>query len=205
MTMTDHAHIGDPCTKCATPHDDVAPGRCLGFALTTTYRELASLRDGLKAHEDAATKETARLKAEITSRQAVINQSEAGIDAAKIALAKAVIFVRGEYSKAGDERGGARSDAIRQLATGQPVRQTYGDLWRVAFGTKNYDRWSGQRCDCEYGMGPSHGYICFQIGLHGDVRKRDLKALTEAETEAAIYYLTHLEVVQAAEKMAASA
>jgi len=172
------------------------------FSLTQTYRELAELRATLKSHDEAAKQQTATLTADIAARQAIVNQSEAGLDAEKIALAKTVIFVRGEYAKAGEERASAKADAIRQLATGEPIRQTYGDLWLVAFGTKNYDRWSGQRCDCTYGMGPSHGYICFQIGLHSDVRKRDPKALTEAETEAAIYYLTHLDRIQEADAAA---
>jgi hypothetical protein len=28
----DKAHFGDPCEKCGLPHDDVAPGPCLGSA-----------------------------------------------------------------------------------------------------------------------------------------------------------------------------
>ena len=96
----------------------------------------------------------------------------------------------------------ARADAIKQLASGKPVREHYGDLWRVFFGTKNYDQWSGQRCDCEYGCGPRHGSICFRIGLTDAARKRRQADLSADEVEAAIYYLVNLERVQEAERVA---
>ena len=200
----DQSHFGDPCIHCDTPHDDVAPGPCTGVSLTRTHRELAELLSSLKAHEEASAKESARLKGEIAKRRAVVNQVEAGLDAEKIALARTVLRVT-DYSRGGSEKASARADAIRQLATGEPIRQFYGDLWHVAFGTKNYDRWDGQRCDVEYGYGPCHGSICFSIGLLPEVRQREPKALTPAETEAAIYYLTHLERIQAAEKAAMGA
>lgn len=28
-----HAHLGDPCIYCGTPHDEVAVGDCLGFEI----------------------------------------------------------------------------------------------------------------------------------------------------------------------------
>jgi len=195
----EQAHFGDPCIYCAVPHDEVAIGPCAGGTLTQTYRELSELRVALQAHEENSAKELARLKREIAIRQTAINQSEAGLDIDKIALARTVLRVT-DYSKGGAEKASARADAIRQLATGEPIRQFYGDLWHVAFATKNYDRWSGQRCDMEYGYGPRHGSICFSIGLLPEVRKRDPKILTPAETEAAIYYLTHLERIQEAER-----
>ncbi len=77
---------------------------------------------------------------------------------------------------------------------GQPLRSPYGDLHREYFGAKDYDHWVSQRCDCEYGMGPRHGHIVFAIGLRREVRGHDL---TPTRREAAVYYLVHLEAIQA--------
>lgn len=173
--------------------------------LTKAYQELYAHRAALKAHIETAEAEKKRLCAEVEKASLAIQMSEAGIDQDLIAAAKAVITVYGDFSRAGEDRHSVRADAIRQIVTGQPIRETYGDLWRVAFGTKNYDRWSGQRCDCEYGYGPSHGSICFSIGLHPEVRKREEKTLTADEMEAVIYYLTNLERVQEAERTAKAA
>lgn len=173
-------------------------------SLATTASELFSLKASLAAHEDAAAKETARLTAEIQKRQAVLNQAEAGLDTTKIALAETLLRVT-DYSRGGSERNGARMDAIQQLSTGVPVRQTYGDLWHVRFATKNYDRWSGQRCDSSYGMGPRHGSICFEIGLTPAARARPQSDLGAEEVEAAVYYLVNLERIQEARKAAVTA
>lgn len=37
-------------------------------------------------------------------------------------------------------------------------------LMKHYLGIKNYAHFGDQRCDCEYGMGPSHGHIVFSIG-----------------------------------------
>lgn len=174
-------------------------------SLTQTASEMHSLSAELKAHQEAAATEEKRLRSEITKRQTVLSLASEGIDYQKVAFAKTIIGVMGEYERGGKERASVLSDAIRQLSTGDPIRLHYGDLWCVQFGTKNYDQWSGQRCDCEYGMGPMHGSLVFGVGLLPDIRKRDPKALTPEETEAAIYYLVNLERIQAAEKSAREA
>lgn len=50
-------------------------------------------------------------------------------------------------------------EAIRQLQT-NPT----GSLVRGYLGVKNYASFGDQRCDCQYGQGPSHGSIVFRIG-----------------------------------------
>lgn len=158
--------------------------------LTKTVSELAILRQQLKDHQEAASKETARLTAEIAARQTILNSVEAGLDADKIGLAKSVLKVSGLYIKAGEDRAGVIHDAIQWLATGKCA--AYRGLDGADFGTKSYDRWHGQRSDHEWG-GPKHGSIIFQVGLKDRSRK-----LTDAETEAAIYYLLNLERAQTA-------
>ena len=167
--------------------------------LTTAVREMHDLKSALAAHLEASKAEEARLRGEIRHRAEILDMSASGIDLEKVALAKTIVYVRGTYARGGDERASVIADAVKQLATGAPIRAVYGDLWRVAFGTKSYDRWHGQRTDCEYGLGPRHGSIIFQVGLVEGVRNnRTHSDLTPEEIEAAIYYLTNLERVQAA-------
>lgn len=167
-------------------------------ALATAAREMHEMMAALSAHETAAAAEASRLKEEIRKRREVLNFAQDGIDHAKVALAKSIIEVRGQYSRGGADRASCVSDAIKQVATGKPLG-AYVDLLRQFFGTKNYDRWIGQRCDCEYGYGPRHGSIVFAIGFTAAVRKREPFELTDDEAEAAIYYLVNLERIQAAE------
>lgn len=174
--------------------------------LTTAARELHELGAALAAHIEQSKREEAALREEIRKRREILDMSASGIDLEKVALAKTILSVSGTYAKGGDERASVKADAIKQLATGIPIREIYGDLWRVAFGTKSYDRWHGQRCDCEYGMGPRHGSLIFQIGLRDSVRKtRKHSDLTPEEIEAAIYFLTNIERIQAAEADAKAA
>ena len=187
------SHLGDPCIHCGVAHNDIAPGDCPSSAgLAATMRNIYHLSKILAEHEDYAAKVSANLKDRIAEYRTIASRVEAGLDVAKIALAETVVMAS-DYSKGGEERASARADAIQQFSTGKPVGP-YKDLRREFFGTKNYDRWSGQRCDCEYGMGPRHGSICFQIGMKKDVRQRDL---THEEREAAVYYLVNLEAIQA--------
>lgn len=71
------------------------------------------------------------------------------------------------------------------------------EMKRHYFGLKDYDRWSHQREDHEYGSGPRHGSIVFRIGLTDDARKQD--GLTLQQRDDAIYYLRNLERIQKAE------
>lgn len=164
--------------------------------LTTTVAELSALRQQLADHEAAAKAEDARLRAEIAKRQTVLNNVGAGLDNEKVELARSVIKVYGLYADAGSDRGSVIRDAVDWLATGKCA--AYRGLDGADFGTKNYDRWRGQRSDHEWG-GPRHGSVCFSVGLVD--RKRDL---TAEEREAAIYYLLRLERVQAAALAAAA-
>lgn len=168
--------------------------------LTIAARELHGLNDALAAHLKAAKHEEERLRNEIRKRQEILKLTEAGIDFEKVKLARTVIYA-GDYSQGGTDRASCVSDAIKQLSTGMKVGCS--GLWYEYFGTKNYDRWNGQRSDHSYGYGPRHGSICFAIGLNHEVRGRDPKVLTDEETEAAIYFLLNLERIQAVEKDAA--
>lgn len=172
--------------------------------LTTAAQEMYQLRKDLEQHIASAKAREDELRGQIKQRANVLASAEQGLDLEKVRLAKTVVYVNGSYDRAGDDRASVIHDAIRQLATGEPIRQFYGDLWSHYFGTKNYDRWSGQRSDHQYGYGPGHGSIVFRVGVIEDVRKTRTQAdLTAEEVEAAIYYLTNIKRVQDAEAAAA--
>jgi hypothetical protein len=169
-------------------------------SLLIALREIGALTSQLADHEAAAKKKTAELSAAIAERRTFIARTEAGLDLDKIAMAETVVFAS-DYSYGGDERDSARQDAIKWFAGTLDTRNGYADLRQVYFGTKNYDRWRGQRSDHSYGMGPRHGGTCFRIELMDAARKRDL---TDEEKEAAIYYLLHLEAIQKSRVSAAA-
>lgn len=46
-------------------------------------------------------------------------------------------------------------------------------LRKERLGYKNYEAFGDQRCDCEYGYGPRHGYIVFSIGRSTDYNEKE--------------------------------
>lgn len=171
--------------------------------LTTAYRERDAACAELKQLRENTERQDALLRGKISGYNQRIKAATEGLNTDKIALAKTIVYVRGSYAKAGEERGTALVRAIEQFTSGKPIRQGYEDLWCTYFGTKDYDRWHGQYSPHTYGYGPSHGSIIFQIGVLDGVRKaRKQEDLTPEEIEAVVYYLTVLERVQAIEAQA---
>jgi hypothetical protein len=156
----------------------------------------AQLGEETKRHEAAAK----ALRAELLATETSVQMASAGIDEALVARARLVIDIGGSYAKGGTDRASEREEAIAAIvAGGEKMRHDY-------FGTKNYDRWSGQGAHHSYGMGPRHGSMCFTIGLTSDVRKRPVGSmLTEEDMDAAVYYLRNLEKIEAAKTVALAA
>ena len=108
----------------------------------------------------------------------------------QISLAKSVIRLVGPVSESAE---GAFDAALAAIAEGgQKLRSVY-------IGAKRYSGYH-QRCDCQYGFGPSHGSIVFAVELMPDVRDRacwpepgatlpDEQPLTQVERDAAVAYL----------------
>ena len=117
-----------------------------------------------------------------------------GLDRHKIDMARDVLEIRGSFIGGGDARLSVVNDAISVLLDGT------SDLRRKYFGTKSYDRWHGQRCDCEYGFGPKHGSIIFYVGLRPKWREVNLSSI---QIEACVYFLTCIEAIENAEKRVA--
>jgi hypothetical protein len=130
------------------------------------------------------------LNAEIIRNQNIVNLAENSLDYQKVQIAEGIINV-GKYTGAGSQKS-CVTDAIKQFATGKPI-SNYVDLWRVFFGTKNYECYSSQRSDHEYGYGPRHGSTNFFVGIVTDKKQSEL---TQEEIEAVVYYLTNLENIQ---------
>lgn len=148
------------------------------------------VRERIKAHDETATAERKRLEKALSDVQHNIGCAKAGLDLGRIESGLSIINVRGSYSRGGQDRGSVIRDAVDWFATGKCA--AYRGLDAADFGTKNYDRWSGQRSDHEWG-GPRHGSIVFAIGLKD--RKRDL---TEDERADAIYFLLNIEAWESA-------
>lgn len=142
--------------------------------------ELSNARDNFKKQEDLLIKkldELIRLE----------NLGGKNIDVEKIQLAENVISVNGDpYGRADSYLGKTIADyAIEDIANGcQHLRTQF-------FGNKRYESFY-QRCDCEYGYGPRHGYIVDRIELR-DPSKFEL---TPDEKDACIYYLKNYNIIK---------
>ena len=170
--------------------------------LTVATNALLEAKADLAILLEGTEKSAALLRNIIDRNTDILANSEAGLDVDKILHAEHVVFAS-DYSKAGTDGKSCVDDAIKQLATGY-AQSGGADLFERYFGTKNYDRWTGQRSDHPYWAGPSHGHVVFKIGLTKEVRGRTgcWGDLTADEIEAAIYYLSNIERIQS-EKTAA--
>ena len=168
--------------------------------LVEKYSELFGLRRELSDHVNSAKATTTDYRRRIAACEREIGLNAAGFDQTKIDLAKTIIEA-GDYASGGDERQSCVDDAIRQFVLGKPAH-SYLNLWTRYFGTKNYDRWIGQREDHQYGYCPKHGSTVFRIGLKPEVRAFPQSELTPEQVESCVYYLTHLACIQEIEKSA---
>lgn len=171
------------------------------MSLADSITKKLDAQNQIKELRSNLEREEKRLQAIIDEANAALVMRASDLDLAKIDLAETIIRVS-DYSRGGSDWKSCIDDAIKQFATGKAVSH-YKDLWSVYFGTKNYDRWSGQRCDCDYGSGPSHGSIVFRIETTSAARTRKQSDLTADEVEAVIYYLLNIERIQDARKIAA--
>lgn len=187
-------HLGNPCIHCGERPDlygghDKQCDKDTGAA--AALRAITYLSVAKKRHEDESRAVRDNFTSKIAHYQTLLNQEVSGLDSNKIQLAENFLDVT-DYSKGGQDAPLAVRDAILWFATG---KAGYRGLRYEYFGTKSYDRWHGQRCDCKYGMGPTHGHIIFRVGLGHGYRDHNF---SEEEKNAAIYYLSNLEAIQAA-------
>lgn len=174
-------------------------------AIVTRRAELVSERNAAEETHKATMSRTAAELAALAKTEACIVD---GLDAAKIARGRAVVYVHGLLTNVADglfkarsvERARAMEAAKRDIASGG------GLLVSEYRGVKNYDRFGDQTSGHPYGMGPRHGHIVFEIGLTRDIRDRVRTGgeMTADEIDAALYLLTVLPKIEAAEAKAAA-
>ncbi|OAN76736.1 hypothetical protein A8B82_15185 [Sulfitobacter sp. EhC04] len=168
-------------------------------SLTELHKEAARLTAQIKAEEEARDKTLKDLTAQRRACREAISMAGSALDLEKIKLAEQVIYVRGSFKEAGDDRHFTVNKAISVLTS-----DSGRFLWREYVGTKSYDRWHGQYIDAPYGMGPTHGHVIFAIGLNQSIRDhRACGNLTPEEIEACLYYLGALELIQESKAAAA--
>ena len=98
-----------------------------------------------------------------------------GVDVDMVELAESIIYIKG-FSR-------LREDMIQDAIT--DVLTDFKHLRVCNIAIKDYERFAGQRTDCEYGMGPRHGYIVSEIGMHPS----RTAVIDPDEVEAVMYFL----------------
>lgn len=148
------------------------------MSLADLVNEAAALRadreEAIKRHDRLMHQIDTKLSENALQQKAL----RFGVTTETLALARSVISVRGTGAL-GSNRKGVVRDAMDALANGG------GALHSRFFGTKNYDGWIDQRCDCNYGYGPKHGSIVFSVGL-----VKPNTELSQEQIEAALLVLS---------------
>jgi hypothetical protein len=148
--------------------------------------EILQIREELEIRKEIYDQETNLLNAKLNEaiREKLIILHEYNLE--KILIAETIIFVTGFLKYYGEGSTiNCLEDCIADVAKGfEKLRKCY-------FGCKNYSSWSCQRCDCQYGEGPSHGDIVFRIELRKDYRNKDV-IISKDDTNAVLYYLENL-------------
>lgn len=175
-------------------------------AIITRRAELVAERTGAEAAHKNKINAIAAELAVLAKTEACIM---AGLDAAKIERGRAVIYVHGKVTEVRhpSDRFGTRADGVRAAAVENARRDIAagGDALLLRYrGVKNYEAFGDQGADCEYGMRPRHGDIVFEVGMVGSARARVRggEPLTPEEIDAALYLLTALPQIEAAEALA---
>lgn len=134
------------------------------------------------------TKDKDRLTAQIQKLIGLENVSVDGFDVEKIQMAESVLYIHGDPYGVTD---GGKKDCIADAAIAD-IANGCRHLKKEFFGNKTYSGYY-QRCDCNYGYGPSHGGIRDEIGLKDSARKREL---TDDEKDACIYYVKNYTAIK---------
>ena len=159
----------------------------------------------------AITQENQRHAEQLGALQATLNAAvqkasiaNAGVNLDAVLVAEQVLYVRGDASKVVPNDEGryptSRKQSVEDAIAWFDSSDARPDLRTAYVGVKNYSGFGDQRCDADYGYGPRHGHVVFEIGLRPDARKRDL---TTEERNACIYYLRNIARIQAAKAEAA--
>ncbi|OAT32031.1 hypothetical protein M975_1923 [Buttiauxella brennerae ATCC 51605] len=153
--------------------------------LTLRKQQLESDRTALRKHYES---ESNRLASELVKVSEQLNFVNAGLNEVMIQRGKEIVYFG--KSENNSKRKECVTDAISDLASGcERLKTRY-------FGTKNYDRWSDQREDHEYGYGPRHGCMVFKVGLTTAARLMVSNGtMNDHDIECAIYCLMNIDQI----------
>lgn len=164
------------------------------------FVELETERTNLLKEIDAETKRhqdaLSNLRNSLIQINTSLNLLTNNLDVERIQRAEKILYVRGLFSKAGDDKQKVLENSIQQILAGG------GILFSSYLGTKSYDRWYGQYIDCRYGRCPSHGSVIFEIGFTDSFRKNN-HPMNDDEKNDCIYYLRNLNTIQESKQKAA--
>jgi len=136
---------------------------------------------------------------EINELKKLIYVENNNLDSEIIKKAETMIYVDGYEKYYGKgETYTTFHKAINAIAAGGKGNN-YLSLFEGYYGCKNYDRWTCQGVDCEYGYGPRHGSVVFSIGLKQDYREGK-KVIPENDRNIMIYYLSNLGKIKEGDK-----
>jgi hypothetical protein len=153
--------------------------------ITLRKLQLESARAELRKHYES---ESNRLTAELVKVSEQLNFVNSGLSEEMIRRGKEIVYFG--KSENNSKRKECVTDAINDLASGcERLKSRY-------FGTKDYDRWSDQREDHEYGYGPGHGYMVFKVGLTATAREMVSNGtMSDHDIECAIYCLMNIDEI----------
>lgn len=165
------------------------------FSMTHYTKEKSSLLALIDTEVREHKERLLKLQAELSILEQNKALADIGLDQAKVDHAKSLLYVRGTYQKAGQDREFAVKTAINLISNGGSL------LFKEFVATKSYASWHGQYLTCEYGMCPRHGTLLFELGLKKEVRAKGLP-LDADEIESCLYYLYNIEKIHEAERAA---
>jgi hypothetical protein len=157
--------------------------------VTAAWQRVHNLRCDIAAEQERQTAAMTKLQSELAEAGKAAALTGDGVDPERVARARAVLSVKG--SPVNSKRMAVVRDALDDLASGGHR------LAQRQMGTKDYAAWSDQREDHNYGYGPKHGSMVFQIGL---ANPKEL--LTPEQTEDALGFLMNLQRVMDLESQA---
>ncbi|ENT2962508.1 hypothetical protein WIC93_14395 [Enterobacter cloacae] len=161
------------------------------MSLIKLTQQKIALESELVALKKNFTNESARISKEMASVLEKLNFVNSGLDDQKVSHGMRIVYFGNP--KESSERRACISDAISDIATG------FSRLRKEYLGTKNYAHWSDQRISCSYGCCPSHGSVCFEVGLTRQAREKASEhGLDDYDAECAIYCLMNVDAINAA-------
>ncbi|MCS2167587.1 hypothetical protein [Scandinavium manionii] len=165
------------------------------MSLVNLTQQKIALEGELTALRDNFTKESARISKEMACVLEKLNFVNSGLDDQKVGHGMRIVYFGNP--KESSERRACVSDAISDIASG------FSRLRKEYFGTKNYAHWSDQRISCSYGCCPSHGNVCFEVGLTRKAREKASEhGLDDYDAECALYCLINIDAINAAKEKA---